>query len=217
MATAPLRLRAARSTANAVQPIVCRADGSDTSVAKAKGTTILTLVKYLRSQREAAHERLSPDLRHYLDEKIQPALWYPEQDLLDLIRVMLELVPVPRDEALVSMGRGVAREHLEGVYGHLRVGGLGGSDLVALARSSFALWATMHDTGRLVARVEEKGNATFEICDYGLPSPEMCTILTAYFCETLRMAGAGDPEVHEVECRVDGAATCRWEASWIEP
>jgi hypothetical protein len=151
------------------------------NVAKAKGTTILALVKSLRSQREAAREKLSPDLLHYLDEKIQPALWYPEQDLLDLIRVMLELLPIPREEALVSMGRSVAHEHLEGVYGHLRVGGLGGSDLVALARSSFALWATTHDTGRLTTRLAEEGKATFEICDYALPSPEMCTILSAYF------------------------------------
>ena len=191
-------------------------------MAKAKGTTISALVKFLRSQREAARARLSPDLHHYLEEQIQPALWYPEPDLLALIRVMLELLPASREEALAQMGRASAREHLEGVYGHLRVGGpdgsggLGESDLMALARRSYALWATMHDTGRLTAQVEAKGRATFEIRDYALPSPEMCTILSAYFCETLRMAGTVDPEVRELECRVDGADTCRWEASWAE-
>ena len=191
-------------------------------MAKAKGTTIFTLVKFLRSQRKEARERLSPDLYHYLEERIQPAIWYPEEDLLALVRVMLELLPGSREEALAQMGRTIAREHLEGVYGHLRVGGAEGSEgsegseLLALARSSYALWATMHDTGRLTAQVEAKGKATFEIRDYALPSPEMCAILSAYFSETLRMAGAVDPEVREIECRGDGADACRWQASWAE-
>jgi hypothetical protein len=184
-------------------------------MAKAKGTTILTLVKFLRSQREAARKRLSPELHHYLEEQIQPALWYPEEDLLALIRAMLELLPFSREGSLAQMGRTVAREHLEGVYGHLRVEEQSG--LATLARRSYALWASMHDTGRMVARLEAEGQASFELRDYGLPSPEMCIILSAYFSETLRMAGVVDPEVRKLECRVDGAPTCRWEASWQNP
>jgi hypothetical protein len=181
-------------------------------MAKAKGTTLLTLVKFLRSQREAARERLSPDLHHYLEEQVQPALWYPEEDLLALIRVMLELLPLSRQEALARMGRQVAREHLEGIYEHLRFENRSG--LANLARRTYALWASMHDTGRLVARLEAEARASFELRDYGLPSPEMCTIMSAYFYETLRVAGIVDAEIRKLECRVDGAPACRWEASW---
>jgi hypothetical protein len=181
-------------------------------MAKAKGTTLLTMAKFLRGQREAARERLSPDLHYYLEEQIQPALWYPEEDLLALIRAMVELIPLSREEALAQMGCTVANEHLEGIYGHLRVEGQSG--LAALARTSYALWASMHDTGRMVARREAETRVSFELRDYGLPSPEMCTILSAYFAETLRMAGTIDPEVRELECRSDGAPSCRWEASW---
>ncbi len=181
-------------------------------MAKAKGTTFLTLVKFLRSQREAACERLSPDLHHYLAEQIQSALWYPEEDLLALIWVMLELLPLSREESLTQMGCTIAHEHLEGVYGHLRVEEQSG--LAALARRSYALWASMHDTGRLTARLEAETSASFELRDYGLPSPEMCGIMSAYFSETLRMAGAVDPEVRKLECRVDSAPSCRWQASW---
>jgi hypothetical protein len=184
-------------------------------MAKAKGTTLLTLVKFLRSQRQAARERLSPDLHHYLAEKIQPALWYPEEHLLALIRVMLELLPLSREEALTQMGRTVAREHLEGIYEHLRLDGEWG--LATLARRSYALWTSMHDTGSLDARLEAEDSAIFELRDYALPSPEMCTILSAYLSETLRVAGIVDPEVHEVECRSDGAPACRWEARWQNP
>ncbi len=181
-------------------------------MAKAKGTTLLTLVKFLRSQREAARKRLSPDLHHYLEEQVQPALWYPEEDLLALIQVMLELLPLSREKSLTQMGCTIAHEHLEGVYEHLRVEDQSG--LATLARRSYALWASMHDTGKLVARLEAEARASFELRDYELPSPEMCTIMSAYFSETLRMAGAVDPEVRKLECRVDGAPTCRWEAIW---
>ena len=181
-------------------------------MAKAKGTTLFTLVKFLRSQREAARERLSPDLRHYLEEQIQPALWYPEEDLLALIRVMLELLPLSREEALAQMGCTIAREHLEGIYEHLRVDEQAGFE--NLSRRTYVLWASMHDTGRLVARLEAEARASFELRDYGVPSPEMCSIMSAYFSETLRMAGVVDPDVRKLECRADGAPTCRWEASW---
>jgi predicted hydrocarbon binding protein len=184
-------------------------------MAKAKGTTLLTLVKFLRIQKQAARERLSSDLHHYLEERIQPALWYPEEDLLGLIRVMLELLPISREAALARMGHEIAREHLEGVYGHLRVEEPTG--LATLARKSYALWASMHDSGRMAARLEAEGQASFELRDYGLPSPEMCTILSAYFAETLRMAGAADLEVRKLDCRAEGAPTCRWKASWQIP
>lgn len=75
----------------------------------------------------------------------------------------------------------------------------------------------MHDTGTMAARLESEVRASFELRDYGLPSPEMCTILAAYFSETLRIAGFVDPEVRKLECRGDGATTCRWEASWQNP
>jgi hypothetical protein len=182
-------------------------------MAKTKGTTLVSLVKFLRSQREAARELLAPDLHHYLEEHIQPALWYSEQDLLALIRAMLELLPLSREEALVQIGHSVAREHLEGIYRHLR---MDGADFVSLARRSHALWASMHDTGTMTARLEADHEASFELCDYGLPSQEMCAILTAYFSETLRMGGAVDPEIRKLECRLDGARSCRWQASWSE-
>jgi hypothetical protein len=182
-------------------------------MAKAKGTTLLSLVKFLRSQRETARKQLPHELHHYLDERIQPALWYPEEDLFALIRVMLDLLPVSRKEGLALMGATVAREHLEGIYGHLRLGEM---EFETLARNSRVLWASMHDTGTLTARVEKDREASFELSDYGHPSTEMCVVLTAYFAETLRMAGAVAPDVRKLACRLDGMDACRWEAHWQE-
>ena len=183
-------------------------------MAKAKGTTLISLVKFLRSHAGGAREHLSPELHGYLETRIQTALWYPEEDVLALLRCMVELVPAARQTALAQMGVRLAQEHLEGVYEHLR-GGV--EDLNSLHRRSYALWSTMHDSGKLSVRSEGPDSAHFELRDYALPSPEMCSILTAYFTETLRLSGAVEPEVEETSCRLQGAGHCGWQAHWRGP
>jgi len=183
-------------------------------MAKAKGTTLLSLVKFLRAKPAIAREHLAPELHHYLEDRIQSAGWYPEEDLLGLLRCMLELMPTAREAALEQMGALVAREHLEGVYEHLLTEV---SDLTSLSRRSFALWSTMHDTGRLAAHVEGSGEASFELRDYALPSPEMCSIMRGYFTETLRLGGGGEPTATETACRLRGAESCCWHVTWKPP
>jgi hypothetical protein len=180
-------------------------------MAKAKGTTLLSLVKFLRTRADEARRHLDPGLHGYLSEKIESSAWYPEEDLVGLIRCMLALVPDDRDEALANMGRVVAQEHLEGVYGHLRVDV---HDPRTLGVRSFALWSTMHDSGDL--RIEEvrDGEATFELHAYAHPSEEMCKIVCAYFIESMRLAGGAAAEGEEISCRRDGADACRVRVRW---
>lgn len=182
-------------------------------MAKAKGTTLLSLVKFLRHDAERARRSLPSELHHYLDEHIQSSAWYPEEDLLALIRCMTLLVPGPRDAVLREMGRSVASEHMDGVYAHLR---LEDGDLLPLARRAFALWSSQHDSGQLHVTREGPSAICFELSDFGLPSRELCDVTAAYFHETLRIAGV-DAEIREQQCRVDGAGCCRWIARWPEP
>ena len=53
---------------------------------KAKGMTLVGAVKYLRRHRAEACATLPKELQHYLDERIRSAAWYPERDMLELIR-----------------------------------------------------------------------------------------------------------------------------------
>jgi len=181
-------------------------------MAKAKGTTLLSLVKFLRHDAERARRSLPSELHHYLDEHIQSSAWYPEEDLLALIRCMTLLVPGPRDAVLREMGRSVAAEHMDGVYAHLR---LEDGDLLPLARRAFALWSSQHDSGQMRVTREGPGVICFELSDFALPSRELCDVTAAYFHETLRIAGV-DVEIHERQCRLDGADCCRWIARWQE-
>jgi hypothetical protein len=170
------------------------------------------LVRFLRSQRERALAALPADAHPYLNETIQPSSWYPEQDLLTLLRGMLDLLPGDRERTLETLGATVAREHLEGVYRHLRT-----DDTDTLARRSVALWGSQHDSGSFEILVEAPGRARFEVRDYALPSREMCSIFRGYFAETLRVAGAVDVVVEKQTCVLRGNDACVWAVTWAEP
>jgi hypothetical protein len=181
-------------------------------MAKTKGTTMVTLVKFLRSQRERAQAALPPPLHRYLDERIHPSSWYPEADLLVLLRAMLGMTPGSRDAVLGQLGTALAREHLDGIYGHLKVDAQ--DDPATLTRRCFALWGSQHDTGTIHFEPIAPGSATLEVRDFAFPSAEMCRITTGYLAESLRLGGAATVRVAKHSCRVDGAAVCTWSAAW---
>jgi hypothetical protein len=178
-------------------------------MAKAKGTTLLSMVKFLRSQRERAASVLPSDLHSYLDQRIQPSSWYPEADLLEMLRAMLSLLPGDRETNLQRMGAAIAREHMEGVYGHLRA-----DEPDTLVRRAVALWGSQHDSGRFQIEIEGPGRARYEVRDYALPSPEMCSIFRAYFVETQRVAGWTGVRAEKQACVLHGAEACSWIVSW---
>jgi len=171
-------------------------------VAKAKGTVLLGAVKFLRSRREEALRTLPETLAHYLSERISPALWYPEEDLLGLIRAILDLLPGEREVVLRGMGEHTARAHREGIYARL----MQATD----ADASFALWSTMHDSGELHTRPAGAGKVCVELRDYACPSPEMCIIIGSYVAETYRLAGR-NAEARKTRCRCRGDSLCAWE------
>lgn len=180
-------------------------------LAKTKGTALVALVKTLRGQRERARGLLAPELHHYLDDdvRVHASSWYPEADLLAMIRAVLELIPGSRDAILEHMGVFLAREHLEGVYARLR-----SIDANTLVRRSLALWSSQHDTGSFEVEIEAPGRARFCIRDYALPSREMCAILTSYFGEWLRVSGWSGVTVRKQSCALEGADACNWLVVW---
>jgi hypothetical protein len=181
-------------------------------MSKAKGTTLVTLVKFLRSQRERALAALPASLHSYLDERIHPSSWYPEADLLGLMRVMVAMTPGSRDASLTQMGVALAREHLGGIYDHLKLDAKG--DPATMARRCFALWGSQHDSGTLSLEMIAPGRALLEVRDYALPSTEMCGVLTGYLGESLRLGGAANLRLVELSCRTAGSDVCNWSAEW---
>ena len=105
---------------------------------KTKGTVVLSAVKLLRSQTEAARRLLPVSLHHYLSERIVVASWYPEEHLYELIVAGAALLP-NQNQVFEMMGATTCREHVEGLYAdHLK------RDPQMRAR---ILWRAQHDTG----------------------------------------------------------------------
>lgn len=172
-------------------------------MAKAKGTTLIGVVKALRQHKEEARARLPADLHHYLAQtRVSAPSWYPESDLLALIRALVDLTPTSRGETLAAMGVATARAHGGGVYSHLTAGG--GS-----ASATLALWSSMHDTGRLTSAFAGDDCVRFELRDYAHPSRELCAITTAYIQETLRLSGR-IVRVEKRACANHGDPHCVW-------
>ncbi len=172
---------------------------------KAKGTAFVGAVKYLRKHRAEALVALPPALHAYLDEHIRMSIWYPERDMLELIRATARLMPGPTDRVLEAMGEASARGHAE-VYGGL----LDGSS----TSRAFALWSTQHDTGELRMTEETRSTVRMEIVGYEDPSHEMCLLTQGYFRGVLLMNGIQNLAIEKIGCRLRGDDRCAWRGSW---
>jgi len=174
-------------------------------MAKAKGTTLIGAVRFLRSRKERARAALPPELHSYLEERVVESRWYPEADLEALLEAVCSLIPGPRGEVLGEMGAHSAREHLEGIYSHLRFDALEG-----VWRRAIALWASQHDTGRFDAETVAPGELRMTVRGFGHPSEALCGVLGGYFAEALRLAGATGLTVAKESCVLRGASECVW-------
>jgi hypothetical protein len=174
-----------------------------------KGTNLLTAVKALRTSRDQARRVLPESLHHYLDDRILVSSWYPESDLLGLLRALGAMLPAAPDP-FAFMGRHTAREHLSGIYrNHIR-----GSELERTLSSAAALWRNYHDTGDMSAEEEAPRRWILRLDGFAAPSREFCRLLAGYFRELAEVAGAKQVEVTKLTCCLDGAADCRWRLSW---
>ena len=172
---------------------------------KTKGSTVLTPVKLLRGRRKEALEALPPALHHYLDERIVVASWYPEDDVIGLLKACANVLPIPGD-IYETMGTGGARIHLEGIYAHLL-----GRDLAARAHT---LWKTQHDSGDLAVSEATPDSATYTLSGFDHASREYCRLLGAYFAEVHRLDGAAEVSVVHPKCRASGGDACVWTIRW---
>lgn len=178
-------------------------------MANAKGISLIDMVKFLRSRREEAAVLLPAELQHYLDKKISIASWYPERDMIGLVKVVARLLPASDEQPLMTIGRLNARHHMAGAYRHL----FDSVDLSRVPLRALTLWRSMHDTGDFRVTLQE-GEAHAELTDYGYPSREMCTMIQSYTEELLIAAGAKNLRSAKRACRLDGASVCSYRFFW---
>jgi hypothetical protein len=180
-------------------------------MAQVKGTAMVGLVRFLRKERERAVGLVPTELRHYLENRIVESRWYPEHDLIPLVRVCAELAGGNPEETLQSFGRVTAQSHLDGgIYSHLVADG----DPRSVGFKAVALWSSQHDSGELRLEIEEDGLASLRVEGYSHPSHEMCLILTGYFEEFFRVSKLPNPRIKKRQCTSEGDPHCEWELRW---
>jgi hypothetical protein len=176
---------------------------------RVKGTILVPLVKVLRSNREQASPLLPPALRKYVEERVLPSSWYPAKDhigLLQAVRTLLDL----KEEPFLVMGRAAARHDLAGIYrAQLQTG-----DPHRMLSTLTALWRTYCDSGQLVPQGDGPSAAYVELSGYVDTSREMCGIVGGYIIEAVTMAGAQNPQLRKIACKLEGAPACRWHVAW---
>jgi hypothetical protein len=176
-----------------------------------KGSNLVEVVKLLRRQRDRARAELAPTLHRYLEERVLVTSWYPEADLVAILRVAAKWIGTGSSDAFELMGRVAMRDHLRGVYERLLTG-----DPTTLPRRVGALWQSQHDTGRLSFHQTGPGRGHFHLEEFGDPSRELCAIICGYLHEGLVQGQFAEPRIWKAGCVLDGEKLCRWDCSWTE-
>jgi hypothetical protein len=178
-------------------------------MAKVKGAALLDTVRFLRRHKEAARAQLPPALHHYLNERVLVASWYPEEDLVPLVRAIARVLGEPELAFCEKAGRLSAKAHAQGVYRHLVAG-----ERESLARRALVLWSSQHDTGAMEMQPLDDGGVRVLLRDFAAPSREFCAIQTGYIAATFEVSGCRDVRIRKLSCCVDGARECAWELRW---
>ena len=173
---------------------------------------MINVVKFLRANKQAAGPLLPERLRPYLEKRLLPSAWYPEEDHIGLIRVLAGILPDPGMDVYEFIGESGARADLSGPYGHLIRPG----DPAGTLQKGVAIWRTYHDTGLFRVVLDGPGAARVELVDFEAASPDQCRMMRGWNRSLLRMAGAKDVEAEETRCVHRGSAFCRWELRWSQ-
>src|SRR5262249_35914878 len=179
-------------------------------MARVKGASIVDSVRYLRRHKEEARKHLSPGLHHYLSERVLAASWYPEEDLVPLVRAMARIQGIPDAAFFERAGRLSAQTHAQGIYKHLTAG-----DRESLRRRALVLWSSQHDTGTMEMQPESIGKVRVALRDFRMPTREMCLLNAGYVAATFENAGCEGVRVEHQSCCCDGAPVCTWLVSWL--
>jgi len=181
--------------------------GSDSdAMSKAKGTVMMGVVKAIQDHRERALPLVPQNLHHYFDTRIVLAAWYPLEDYLTLLRLVIKLVPNAPADFYEQVGRDSAREQMTGIYSRLR------SD--KSHKATLTLLGSMYDSGEMKVVERAPGRSVLEWVGFAIPCKELCKTFTGYTAERMTLQGAENVKVHHSRCRADGADVCRWDLSW---
>jgi hypothetical protein len=178
-----------------------------TRIPQVKGTVLVSVVKFLRSRRAEAAALLPSRCQAYLIERVLDSSWYPEADLVELIRVVARMFAGNQEQALFITGRAALATFLkDGKYHSLHHA----TALADMPRRIVALWSAQHDSGQMRMQMTSDSSGIVILSGFEHPSREMCCVLTGYIAELLSQNGLGTATVTKDACVLSGARDCTW-------
>ena len=123
------------------------------SAGKIKGSIMSGIVRYLRLHRKESEKLLPAHLQHYLNTRVLATGWHPEEDYLELMKVLVQIRGEPKTPGISryeESAREAAISHFEGPYRAL----LRKGDPARTLANLRALWELRHDTGEVEVTME---------------------------------------------------------------
>lgn len=176
---------------------------------KVKGTSMQGTVAALRARRDLAEPLLPERLRHYLDDRLLVASWYPEADFFELLGVLSHFAPKGAHDPWVWMGAESASVDLNGIYSAMVQKNNPWATLQRLPR----LWKLYHDTGRVDVGYQGEGKSQVLITEYPFAHEHFCRHQAGYIQRMLELAGAAEPRVKVLRAGL-GGHPARWLVTW---
>jgi hypothetical protein len=157
-----------------------------------KGSQVIGVVKALRAQRSRAAERAPAHLRHYFEERVLAASWYPEKDFRDLVLLLGRLTATEVKGSVWRMiGHLGAERDFQGIYASLIRPG----DVAGTLRLFPSAWRQFRDQSLLSCEELGVGSAQLSLREYAVNCRELTEVNAAYFETALRLAGAKSASV----------------------
>ena len=180
---------------------------------KIKGSIMMGIVRFLRLHRQQAQRLLPPHLQRYLNTRILATGWHPEEDYLELMRVLVQIRARPQERGVSPFedaARDAAATHFEGPYRSL----LRKGDPARTLGNLPALWRLRHDTGEAEVELPAPNQARVLLRGYSLVAPESCDLTQGTLWGMVHHSGGRDIEVKHNRCRARGDDVCEWRINW---
>lgn len=177
---------------------------------RAKGTSLIQLVKLLRDVRQKRPLRLSPAASQFLEQRILPNEWYPLSMMVELLHVMFE--QLQRSDPRVAMQGGIAAGVLQlgGPYSGFVIAG----NPTATVLSMRHLWRASYDFGALDAVSDSPRSVLFTLS--GFPEITLVhAIMTASWAVAAAQVSGGRSATGDlIERPWEGSALLRYRVSF---
>ncbi len=178
-------------------------------MARIKGANLVDVVKGLRKLGSQGRAALPAHLTHYLDDRILMSSWYPEHEVLELMRIYVNLTSPGKPEAWEFIGRLSAHVQMRDTYKHL----LESREPARIVKHANVIWQSHHDTGEVTVEMSDEPLAYLTLRGHQALCSEWCAIMAGYCAGMIEAAGAKNPRCRLASCDFK-VKMARWKLSW---